>query len=317
MIGLLNQQKNSLDLPSVLDELDTDKFELVKSTPVQSLRLTKPGQEPPSSLALNEDLNLYKERPVFISSEPTNGDKFYSSIHKLEEQNTIVQIGTDPENKEKISISFFTTQQPYERTQRVSVLREHYECAMVGNDRRKEEDRTDNTLLIALFVVDDSIKSCKLLQFTRGVFANSQWEETPITMALSHTQKGYATKMLNCFLISGSLDIKQKNDPNENDSTVSVDKSPRGFGAEVSSNICVIFDEQITFLDEALHILKSVDITSIGEEINWINCLAPDASTTENCGFLISCEALQDESKSKSVYNGSSKPENQTLVSRC
>ena len=116
-------------------------------------------------------------------------------------------------------------------------------------------------------------------------------------MALSHSQKGYATKMLNCFLISGSVD--NQSDPNENAST---DKSPGGYGAEVSSNICVIFDEQITFLDEALHILKSVEITSIGDDINWINCLAPDASTTENCGFLISCEALQDDSKSKSVY---------------
>ena len=70
-------------------------------------------------------------------------------------------------------ISFYTTKQPYERTQRVSVPKEYYECGMVGNDRRKEEDRTDNTLLIALFVTEDSIKSCKLLQFTRGVFANS------------------------------------------------------------------------------------------------------------------------------------------------
>ena len=129
-------------------------------------------------------------------------------------------------------------------------------------------------------------------------------------MALSHSQKGYATKMLNCFLISGSHEPRKKGDPNENDSTVGEDRSPRGYGAEVSSNICVIFDEQITFLDEALHTLKSVDITSIGEEVNWINCLAHDASTTENCGFLISCEALWDESKSKSVYHGSSKPEN-------
>ena len=40
-------------------------------------------------------------------------------------------------------ISFYTTKQPYERTQRVSVPKEYYECAMVGNDRRKEEDRTD------------------------------------------------------------------------------------------------------------------------------------------------------------------------------
>ena len=112
-------------------------------------------------------------------------------------------------------------------------------------------------------------------------------------MALSHTQK-YATKMLNCFLISGSGGTIKKDDPRENDSTVSPGTSPRGFDAEASSNICVIFDEQITFLDEALHVLKNLDITTIGDEINWINCLAPDFSS-EN-GFLISCEALQDES---------------------
>ena len=115
-------------------------------------------------------------------------------------------------------------------------------------------------------------------------------------MALSHTQKGYATKMLNCFLISGSSGTKKKDDQRENDSTVSLGTSPRGFDAEASSNICVIFDEQITFLDEALHILDKLDITTIGDEINWINCCAPDFYSNEKSGFLISCEALHDES---------------------
>jgi hypothetical protein len=74
---------------------------------------------------------------------------------------------------------------------------------MVGVDRRREEDKTSNTLLVAMFSPDDSMQSCKLLQFTRGVFAVSSWEEKPILVTLSHPQK-YASKLLNCILISPS-----------------------------------------------------------------------------------------------------------------
>jgi hypothetical protein len=34
---------------------------------------------------------------------------------------------------------------------------------MVGVDRRREEDKTSNTLLVAMFSPDDSMQSCKLL----------------------------------------------------------------------------------------------------------------------------------------------------------
>ena len=129
------------------------------------------------------------------------------------------------------------------------------------------------------------------------MFGHSLWEETPITMALSHTQKGYATKMLNCFLISGSQSYKKKSEQLENESTVSLGQSPRSYEGEASSNICVIFDEQITFLDEALHILKSLDLVTIGgDDIVWINSLVPDFGQNTNSGFIISCEATLDDS---------------------
>ena len=116
---LLNQSGDGIELGTILYSLDSKKFEVSTGSPLQSLRLAKPGFEPKPSPSFNENLNLYVERPVFVSSERTKGTKFYPSIHKLEEQNMIVQIATDPDSEDKISISFFTTSQPYERTQRV------------------------------------------------------------------------------------------------------------------------------------------------------------------------------------------------------
>ena len=106
---LLSQSGDALDISTIIFKLDRSKFDVSTCSPLQSLRLTKPGFEPKPSPSFNENLNLYVERPVYISSERTKGSKFYPSIHQLEEQNMIVQIATDPNSDDKISISFFTT----------------------------------------------------------------------------------------------------------------------------------------------------------------------------------------------------------------
>ena len=85
--------------------------------------------------------------------------------------------------------------------------------------------------------------------------------------------------MLNCFLISGKPgqpSPKKNEAPVEQDSAVSVENTPvkNPIDSEAASKICVVFDETIIFLDEALNILKDTDPMTIDDNINWIDCLS-------------------------------------------
>ena len=323
VVEILNQSAPQVDIPDAFMDKDCDEFEIVTSRLIQTVRLTNADVEgglEDQGTSLNTNLEIYSEKPKLIACERTSGEKFCSSLHYLENHNTILQISTDPEIKENISFSFYNTKQPYVRTQRVSIAREHYECAMVGNDRRREEDKSDNTLLVAMFSPEDSLDACKLLQFTRGVFANSSWEETPITKQLQNPSR-YPSKMLTCFLISGtpSKPSPSKNEPIEHDSAVSIDNSPSKIPGEVepTSKICVVFDETITFLDEALNVLKNMEHTDIDDDINWMNCFVSDNTINHNNNYIMACEASPDASKYKSAYTGGNSLENTTFVARC
>lgn len=126
--------------------------------------------------------------------------------------------------------------------------------------------------------------------------------------------------MLTCFLISGTPNkpSPSKTEPVEQDSAVSIDNSPdkRRDDTEATSKICVVFDETITFLDEALNVLKNMDHTDIDDDINWMNCFISDITPNHN-SYIMACEASPDALKYKSVYNGGNSIENTTFVARC
>ena len=118
VVKALNSAGPSVDIPDAFLNLNCEEYDIVTSKLIQTVRLTNidaEGRLEDQGTTLNAQLQVYSERPRLVACEKTAGEEFCSSLHYLENHNTILQICSDPEIKENVSFSFYSTKQPYLR----------------------------------------------------------------------------------------------------------------------------------------------------------------------------------------------------------